>query len=415
MSSGLLPVLHVSVVHRVDDPRIFDRECRSLAAAGLDVTLLAVATGPDGGAAGAGTDNAVTMLRLPARPRSQRWRHAPEVVRVVRRLRPAVVHLHDPELLVMVPLLRALGPGVVYDMHEHVVQAVLGKYYIPPRLRPAVARAAGIAQRTLAARADGVVVVVDHQLGALGPRPTRRLVLPNYPRFARFADLHPVEELAADERLKLIYIGTLARGRGVPMMLEALRRAGDGVVLYLGGVFTEPGYEDEVRGLLVGELSGCVRLLGPVPPAVVPAHLAAADVVWAPEPATPQYSLPAVSTKLFEGLAAGCAALASDLPGRGAVVRNERCGLAVAPTVEGHTEGLRQLRASRDDVAEMGRRGRAAVRERYSWEGIEGRLIDFYGEICADAGRSAAAAPSGEQAPSSEPAPSGEPGRHATG
>jgi glycosyltransferase involved in cell wall biosynthesis len=30
----------------------------------------------------------------------------------------------------------------------------------------------------------------------------------------------------------------------------------------------------------------------------------------------------------------------------------------------------------------MGERGREAVRERYSWEAIEGHLVDFYAELC---------------------------------
>ena len=32
----------------------------------------------------------------------------------------------------------------------------------------------------------------------------------------------------------------------------------------------------------------------------------------------------------------------------------------------------------------MGRRGRAAVERSYSWEAVEGDLVDFYGALTAD-------------------------------
>jgi glycosyltransferase involved in cell wall biosynthesis len=390
VSAEPVRVLHVSVVHRADDPRIFDRECLSLGAAGYDVNLLAVSGTPTG-ADGGPLMNGVRIIGIPARRRSQRWLSARDVLRVARRLRPAVAHLHDPELLAALPVLHALGSRVVYDMHEHVALSVLGKQYIPPRLRPPTAHVVGLTERTLAARADGVVAVVEHQLANLGPQPTCRVVLPNYPRFSRFADLHPVADLAADERLKLIHVGTLARGRGTSLMLEVMGRV-DGAVLYLGGVFHDPAYEREVRALVEAELSDRVRLLGRVAPAAVPDHLAAADVVWVPSQPSPQYSLPAVTTKLFEGLGAGCAALVSDLPGRGDVVRDRECGLAVEPTVQGHARGVATLCASRDAVAEMGRRGRTAVHERYCWEAVQDRLLDFYAELLQSPNRPASAA-----------------------
>ena len=76
-------------------------------------------------------------------------------------------------------------------------------------------------------------------------------------------------------------------------------------------------------------------------------------------------------------------ALVSDLPGRGELVRHERCGLAVPPTVPGHLSGVRRLLAERRELGRMGARGRKAVERQYSWEAVEGDLVDFYGSLCA--------------------------------
>jgi glycosyltransferase involved in cell wall biosynthesis len=368
-------VLHISVVHPHDDERIFGRECRALANAGYDVSYLAPDDKPF---------DEIDGVRLRARPRrgpTTRFLDYREIVAHVRELGPHVVHVHDPELLTLLPRLRRAVPRLVYDMHEYVPQQVAAKHYIPARLRPAAARTVGVAQRALARWADGVVTVTEAQFEALGAKPTLRLALPNYPRAVRFADAAPIAELAADPRLKLIYTGSLTPDRGITMMLDVISRADD-AVLYLAGSFGDPTYEAVVRTRIARELGDRVRLLGRITPDRIPAHLTSADVVWVPAMATSQYGKPTVTTKLFEGMAVGLAALVSDLPGRGDIVTATHCGLAVPPTVEGHLGGLRALAADRAALGPMGARGRAAVRERYSWEVVQKHLVDFYAKLC---------------------------------
>ena len=368
-------VLHISVVHPHDDERIFGRECRALANVGYDVSYLAPDDKPFAEIDG------VRLLPLPRRSRTTRWLDYREIVAEVRHLRPHVVHVHDPELLTLLPRLRRAVPRLVYDMHEYVPQQVAAKPYIPARLRPAAARAVDVAQRSLARWTDAVVTVTEAQFDALGAKPALRLALPNYPRAARFASVEPIAELAADPRLKLIYTGSLTPNRGITLMLDVMNRADD-AVLYLAGSFGDPAYEAVVRTRVTRELGDRVRLLGRIAPDRIPAHLASADVVWVPAMPTSQYSKPTVSTKLFEGMAVGLAALVSDLPGRGDIVTATQCGLAVPPTVEGHLGGLRALAADRAALGPMGERGRAAVRERYCWEAVLGHLVDFYARLC---------------------------------
>lgn len=384
-----LKVVHLSVVHRPDDSRIYERECRTLAGAGYDVTYLVP------GAVPGRDEHGVRLAALPARSRSRRFLSVREIVAALRVLRPFVVHAHDPELLTLFPLLRPFVPRLVYDAHEFVREQVMAKEYIPTGARPLVATASSLGQSLLVRWADGVVTVTDDILNDLGPRPGLRLVVPNYPRLSHFEGAAPLAALASDPRLRLVYIGALSRNRGIALMLDVMEHLEpDDALLLLGGIFSSPDFEAEITARLGAGLSDRVRFLGRVPRGEVPRYLASAEVLWMASSPSAQFSRPTVATKIYEGAAVGLAVLASDLPGRG-IVADGGFGITVPPSVEGHLDGVRTLMAERAAVATMGERGRAAVRERFSWEALEASFLDFYARLCSAGprGRQAGGAP----------------------
>jgi glycosyltransferase involved in cell wall biosynthesis len=375
-----LKVVHLSVVHRPDDARIYERECRTLAAAGYDVTYLVPGATP-------GRDrHGVRFAALPARPRARRWMSTPDIVAALRTLRPFVVHTHDPELLPLYPFLRPFVPRLVHDAHEFLREQVMAKEYVPARVRPLVATASSLGQRGLTHWADGIVTVTDDVLNDFGPHPRQSLIAPNYPRLSHFAGAAPFATLSADPRLRLVYIGALSRSRGIALMLDVMERLAPGdALLLLGGTFSSAEFEAEIGARLRGGLNDRVHFLGRVARDQVPRYLASAEVVWTPSSRSPQFSRPTVATKIYEGAAVGLAALATDLPGREVIV-DEGFGITVPAGVEGHLAGVRRLIAERGALPTMGARGRAAVLERFSWEQVEPRFLSFYAELCAAQG-----------------------------
>ena len=283
----------------------------------------------------------------------------------------------------MFPAAKALVPRLVYDMHEYVVEAVGNKPYLPSRVRPVASQTTAVAQKSLAALGSGVVVVVQDQLDALGDKPELRLVLPNYPRVERFEGAEPVPELAADPRLKLIYVGSLSRARGCTMMLDVMEQLEpDEAVLYLGGTFNDPALELEVGERLALGLADRVKLLGRVPPPELPRYLAAADVVWVPSQPDGQYSHPTVPDQAARGHDHGARRAGQ----RHAGARRARAPRGVRPRRRAGRRGspatgVRRLLADRSALPEMGARGRRAVERRYSWEAVQGDLVDFYDRL----------------------------------
>ena len=292
--------------------------------------------------------------------------------------------MHDPELLTLFPAAKALVPKLVYDMHEYVPEAVAGKPYIPSKVRPAASQTTAVAQKSLAALGSGVVVVTDDQLAALGSAPRLRLVLPNYPRVERFEGAEPVPELAADARLKLIYVGSLSRARGCTMMLDVMEQLEP----------MRPCSTSAARSTI--RRSRRRRARGSPPASPTGSSCWAASrrrscpgtwprPTWSGCPRSrtastaTRRSRPSSSRAWRRGSprwSATCRGAASSSGSRNAAspwnpawrVTSAASG-ACSPTAQ--------------ELPEMGARGRRAVERRYSWEAVQGDLVDFYGSLCA--------------------------------
>lgn len=109
--------MHVTTAHRADDVRIFDRECRSLAASGTyDVYLAAAGEIPDG--------SGVSLIPLTPAPRTRLRRFVAGPLKagaLSRTVAADVWHFHDPELLPVAIRLARAGKSVIWDSHEDYV------------------------------------------------------------------------------------------------------------------------------------------------------------------------------------------------------------------------------------------------------------------------------------------------------
>jgi len=373
-------------VHQPFDGRIFHREARSLARAGYRVTLLAPA------AFAREEREGVTVIGVP-RP-ARRWARPLAWLRLYRlacRLRPAAVHIHDPELLLLLPFLRlGLGPGarLIYDAHEYFRDSIAVKQWIPPRLRPLVARAAGWAERLLAQRAHGLVLAVEGQREEYGYFRGPVVVARNLPLAGLFERGQPHPALDV-EGFRLIYVGLILPQRGIDLLLEALRLLRDGgaedVHLFFLGAETSPAYMQQMRAFAEEHgLEEQVHWLGYVQPDQLKHYLANAHAGLAPLVPTRQYSRPFLATKLFEYMLAGLPIICADHPSWRAHVEEAECGIVVpAGDPAAYARAMSRLRDDPAGARAMGERGRETVLARYTWEQEEQRLLELYQDLLA--------------------------------
>lgn len=360
-------VVHVSSAHPAGDPRIFEKQCTSLAAAGYDVRLVATGTAPANA-----TFPVVALERSSRRLVRMSLGVARAVLRAVR-MRPQVVQLHDPELIPAVPLLRLLGIKVVFDSHEHIAASMDNKPYLPRALRAFARRASTLLVSFVDRTASAVITATPAIATEFHNEHTT--AIQNFPILTQWDGGAETTRSPA----QLVFIGGLTEGRGAFQMLEAIERLGasHGARLKLAGVIgadllsrmeAHPGWQHtDYVGVL--DRPRLAELL---------AESTVGLVLFLPEP----NHVKAQPTKMFEYSAAGIPVLASDYPLWRELVVSSGAGLVADPLdVDAVVRAAARLLDDPAEAAQMGERGRQLVESTRNWAVEAELLVRFYDEL----------------------------------
>jgi glycosyltransferase involved in cell wall biosynthesis len=371
VSSAVTPhpgarVLIVTVVHRPDDSRILHREIRSMRAAGMQVTYAApwsaTAVEPPADLETRDLPRAVGRRRLDA---------LLAAVRLLREDGPQhdLVLLHDPELLLAVRMVgpRRLPP-VVWDVHEDVGAALMGREWIPRSLRRAV-----------------VAVVARFERWA---ERELRLVLAEEQYRGRFRRAHPVvrnlpwgptdgavvgrtDGASDDRRPSVLYIGRISHGRGVETMLELGRRLKPDARLELVGD-ADAGVRDTVDA---AHSDGTVLWHGFVPSDRTGPLLARAHVGLCLLDDEPNYRV-SLPSKVIEYLAYGVPVVATPLPEVAALLADGGGTLVPFDDVDAAEHAVRTYLTDPTLRAEHSAQAHALAQP-LTWQAEGERLVSF--------------------------------------
>lgn len=351
---------HVTTAHRANDNRIFRKECTSLAESGVRVALVAVADQSQ-------MVDGVALRALPRRrSRLARMILGPvDAWRELRRLRPDVVHVHDPELIPLAVAWKTLhGARFVFDAHEDLAKQVMGKPYIPGRLRPAVRLFARALERTADRHAD-LVVAATPSIARIFSH-AEVVLVQNFPWLRDFPTPTPVPPGTR----AAVYVGGVAEARGALDMLAAIDLAASSPRLVVAGPVASASLQQKL------ESHPAVTYHGVLPASEVPRVVdegAVGMVLFHPLP----NNLEAQPTKIFEYMAAERPFICSDFPFWRELVGDHGCGLFVDPQDPvAIAAALDTLLEDRELAARMGKNGRLAVEQSFSFENEAARLVD---------------------------------------
>lgn len=355
----------MSSAHPWTDNRVHLREAASLARAGYEVTLIAV------GNEILLPDTSVRVIKLKKYPRLKRMVIGSVVAfSAGLRTKASIFHLHDPELVWAVPILRLLGKKVIYDAHEDLPSQMLNKPYLGKSAR----RAAGVFAHlvVLLSKSSNHTIAATEKI-AERYSPTRVSVVHNFPPLR-----DPGALLAApsERPASLVYVGVLSTERGLVQMAQTIGMAefpaswklivaGTGQPAVLKSLESLPTWNDvQYHGLV-----------SPLAARDLVEHARVGIVVLQ---RTPAY-IDSLPTKMFEYMAAGIPTIASDFPLWREIIERYDCGTLVDETSPEAIAAA--VRRYADDPELMNRHGANALRaarEEVNWQNEESTLIGVY-------------------------------------
>jgi glycosyltransferase involved in cell wall biosynthesis len=370
LKNNMPKIVHLTSVHTPFDIRIFQKECKSLANAGYDVSLVVPHTQDE-------SKDGIQIIAVPkSKNRLERivltsWR----VFRGALEQRATVYHFHDFELMLVGLVLKLLGKKVIYDVHEDLPRQVLSKPWIPAVLRKLVSFVVERLESVLASIIDGIVTVTP-TIAKRFPK-EKTVLVQNFPIEE---ELVLAESKPYQGRSYIAYVGGMAVIRGIHEMVAAMGLLPKDVTatLVLAGAFRPASLEEDMK-----KLPGWARVeargfQSRKQVAQLLSESAAGLVLFHPEP----NHINAQPNKLFEYMSAGVPIIASDFPLWRDIVEGVNCGLLVDPmNPQAIADATTWLLSHPDEAEAMGKRGQAAVTEKYNWAQEEVKLIAFYRRV----------------------------------
>lgn len=358
--------------HSAFDVRIFHKECKSLARAGYEVTL--VAPHQESQRVDGVTLRAVT----PGNGRSERWfKTTGAVYRAAIAAGADVYHFHDPELMLVGLLLRARGKKVIYDIHEDLPLTVSYKPYVPKWFQRPLAKVFSVME-SLATRYFSGLIAATPEIAARFTGHSNVCVVQNYPIREEFSE----ETGTSASSDYVTYVGLrITNARGAEEMVRAIGLIAESIPirLKLAGTIEPPSLLQQLQATRGWRSTEYLGSLGRAGVSDLIRNAKAGLVVLHPEP---NY-VNSHPVKLFEYMCAGIPVIASDFPVFRSIVDSAKCGILVDPLSPREiADAIEFLCTHPDEARAMGARGRLAVGRRFNWQHEEQSLLGMYNRMC---------------------------------
>jgi glycosyltransferase involved in cell wall biosynthesis len=366
-------VTHLTTVHPPFDVRIFHKECRSIARAGYDVSLIACHD----------QDEVRDGVQLKAIPRpsgrlSRMTQSAWAIYREAAGEDSELYHFHDSELIPVGLLMRLRGKKVVYDVHEDVRADMAAKHYIPRLLRRPLTWLVSLIEARAVRYFSAVVpatIPISHRFDS---RTYHTVVVSNYPMVD---ELQPaIQTPWAQRSSSIAYVGILAKDRCASEMVQAMAFLPESLkaTLKLAGSFSPQDLRDELAENNGWDRTQFLGILGRVQVAELLGEVRAGLAILRPTPGF----LESAPTKIFEYMSAGIPVIASNFPGFRKIVEEAGCGILVDPLdPRSIARAIEYIFHHPEEAEQMGLRGREAVKNRYNWASEERKLLNLYRKL----------------------------------
>lgn len=364
-----IKIAQITSRHTFKAVRIRERQCYSIANAGIKVILVA----PDapeieeGGIIYTSFNNNFSSI---SNSIASLWRLYKKTVK----LKPDLVHFHDPDVIFVGFLLRLRGIKVVFDVHEDFPKLAYDRKWVPGPLKGIVSLGILILMKLSGLAFNGIISATP-TINQMFPI-NKRTVIRNVPKLNIFNKPVTAERPKPPQ---VCYAGGMSESRGFHQMISAIDIVNKVIPcnLILAGTISEkllkksednPGWKytkklgfvsrEEVSSLY----SNCE-----------------AGLVVLEETKNHKEALP---IKMFEYMAAGLPTIASNFPLWENIIEENKCGICVPPNdVQLIADAIIKLVTSKELRMRLGENGRRNALEKFNWELEEQKLLNFYQKL----------------------------------
>lgn len=362
-------IVHISTVHSRHDPRIFYKQCRSLATHGYDVHFL-TSDGLD-----ARVDGVMShKLNFSPNNRLDRFLQAPrKAFHQAKELQPDLIHIHDPELLPNGIMAARKGIPVIYDVHEDNTTAIGQREYIPSFLSSLIS--IGIDKMERVNHPNLHKVIAEKYYSERFPYALEVL---NYPLKNEIQG-----DSATTPEPSLLYTGNSRLDRGALFHADLVNHQPEIDVTFVGRI------ADDAR-LEMMKIAGSNkdRLIIEGTDQFLPYRKIIESYrrkKWLAGLAIFSYNAHYQKkqlTKIFEYMAAGIPVIYTDFPEWKKLFDPLNIGIAVNPNnLKEASEAIQRLKSDADFWEACSENGRRQVQEKFNWESQEERLLGMYKSI----------------------------------
>jgi len=364
-------VCHITSVHRAFDNRIFHKECKSLVAAGYDVTLIAQND----------KNELIEGVRIVSLPKIKN-----RISRILGltflaliysiKQKAQIYHFHDPELIPICLILKMLRRKVIFDVHELVFYHLQEKKWLKfPFIIKASQCLYALFERLAVRYFDVIILAEEGYLpyfqGKYPQNVNKLRVIRNFPVIELIDQARP---LAIKKKPAIIYVGVIGTSRSVKEMIQMMTYIKDEAELWLLGSWESDELKKECERLAGWQY---VKDMGFRAVEEIYAYIKTADIaliIYTPV----INNLTTLPVKTFEYMTCSIPFVQSNFPFWTKLFH----GAALSAKPDDPEDIAKQVKILLHDSTlrrEMGQKGREIViNNKYSWEMERKHLWEIY-------------------------------------
>lgn len=355
-------VCHVISGYYRNDPRVFQRQCKSLKEAGFSVSILTNDDQPD-----------EILDGIPIYSTNNYWGSRMKILLFAKKqflqraieIDADIYQMHSPELLSLGIELQKRGKVVVYDAHEDLPKHILEKDWLPQLARKPLSVIVEAYMNKMLKKYDGIVSPHSHVVDAL------KLINNNTVLITNFAKVLPREEVSQSDYMKrdqvICYSGTVYLHSNQVAILDAIKDMPE-VTYNIAGYMTP-----EYQALLSQHVAyPKINYIGRIPWADLQGFYNQARigvVIIDYKMNLGQKRGTYAVNKMFEYMEAALPVVCTDYDLWKDIVDEFNCGICVQPgNVEEIKKAITYLLSNPDQAYQMGQNGRRAILEKFNWK-----------------------------------------------